>query len=638
MGDPSVPDSTASTVARKPAEPANRTTGIVFVHGIGTQPPRETFLNWSEPIVRMLTALRREMDEGAAPGSLVGEDPVSRAGEDGDRAWASIEIPAAAGRGRDTWLVTESYWAGEIRAPSLVTTLGYLRRHVPSIIRGVTAGYGQREPRRVERLRRLADEARAAAAAGDPDRPDAAVAEELAQALSSRWAWIDWLDQIWQFRVVRWLLAAGGIALTTIALAIYAPLRALPIKAIRDRAELAALNTWIVDWFGDIPVLLDDRVQGAMVRSHLESSIRWLHDRGCDSVVVVAHSGGAMVSYATLLRLEGSGLPVAKLVTHGEGLSLAWRLLRVDGPLPAGHPLVGDLGAAQPDMRWVDFWASYDPAPAGPIHPVDGCPMEVSASPGPPAGSPIRVESRPVTNLMHMGLDHGAYWDNDEGFLVALLRHLDDPRGDGSGSRFYGSAVARAARIERRRRRVGILLGWRWLSFVTGLLGVVLVATSPGGLSTVGNAIAWAWSLVPGSEWLSGPIAGIGAAVGVVLELIRLDGLNRWLGEHGPAALGAVVPAAGALLVYRRGVQTWERADEAERAKIRPDLLGAAGEAWARAEASLLVGGLVALLLATLLAPRAGDAASWAVVIATLVVTAVLALAIRFRLVSLKLR
>jgi hypothetical protein len=629
MGDPPVSEQRASTPAGETGgpPPTTTTTGIVFVHGIGTQPPRETFLNWSEPIVRMLSALRREADAAAGGGPLEGEDPVSRAGADGDRVWARIEIPAAAGRARDTWLVTESYWAGEVRAPSLVATLGYLRRHLPAIIRGVTDGYGQREKRRVDRLQTMV----AAAGTGDAMAArDAALVAELSQAQSRRWAWIDWLDQVWQFRVVRWLLASAGILLTTAALAIYAPLRALPIKAIRDQAELAALNTWLVDWFGDIPVLLDDRVQGAMIRSRLETSIRWLVDNGCDSVVIVAHSGGAMVSYATLLRLRGSNLPVAKLVTLGEGLRLAWRILEVDGPLPAGHPLVGDLGAAQPDLRWVDFWASYDPAPAGPLAPVDGCPMTVSPAPDPPGGSPIKVESRPVTNLMNMALDHGGYWDNDEGFLVALLRHLDDPHGSGAGSRFYGSELARAARIERRRRRVGILLGWRWLSFAAGALGVVLTSTAPGGLTDVGNAVAWAWSLVPGSEWLSGPIAAVGTIVGVALELVRLGGLNDWLGAHGAALLGALVPVVGAVLIYRRGTQTWDRADERERAKIRTGVMGRAGEAWARSEACLLVGGFAALVLATLVAPRADDATAWVVVIATLVVAALLGIAIRF--------
>ena len=50
-----------------------RRTGVLFVHGIGTQPPAETFLDWSAPIVELLTDWRAARD-GA---------PVCRAGQHG---------------------------------------------------------------------------------------------------------------------------------------------------------------------------------------------------------------------------------------------------------------------------------------------------------------------------------------------------------------------------------------------------------------------------------------------------------------------------------------------------------------------------------------------------------------------------
>jgi len=42
-----------------------RRTGVVFVHGIGTQTPSETFLDWSGPIVELLTDWRAELQSGA---------------------------------------------------------------------------------------------------------------------------------------------------------------------------------------------------------------------------------------------------------------------------------------------------------------------------------------------------------------------------------------------------------------------------------------------------------------------------------------------------------------------------------------------------------------------------------------------
>jgi hypothetical protein len=296
---------------------------------------------------------------------------------------------------------------------------------------------------------------------------------------------------------------------------------------------------------------------------------------------------------------------VAKLVTLGQGLSLGWRLEQTTGPFVAGNPIRGDLGAARPGLRWVDFWASYDPAPAGPLVAVDNCPLVAveTVEPDRPS-SPIQVESRPVTNLMHMGADHDGYWKNDEGFLVPLIRHIDDPRGDGSGSRFYGSRLDRAARIERRRRRVGLLLGWRWLSFLAAIAAIVLAlvpaVTPDASLAATGQSIAAVWARVPGHELVSGTIDGVGAVVGIGLGAIGLEPVADWLAWLGPRLLGTLVPIASAFAIYSRGVGSWRTADAAERQQIRREQFGPAGRSWARSEATLLVGGLLAVVLGAL--------------------------------------
>lgn len=603
----------ARSIAGRPAPeaPADeprpvRSTGVIFVHGIGTQPPRETLVNWANPIVEMLAEWRREYDERTDPDQAIGEDPVESAGierADGcdERAWVRITIPETDdGHRARTWLLTEAYWASRIRAPAFAQTMRYLQRHIGPIVRGITDGYGLREERRARRLEMIIG--------GQPQPWDERVAREVAELRRSdsiRWRWIDWLDRVWQGRLVRSLLSITATAVSVLALAVYAPFRAIPIKAIRERAELASLDAQLVSAFGDLPVLLDDPVQAAIVRERLADAIRWVRDRGCEDVVLIAHSGGAIVSFATLLDEAYQDLPVAKLITLGQGLSLGWRLEQTSGPFVAGNPIRGDLGGARPGLRWVDFWASYDPAPAGPLVAVDNSPLVAveTVVDGAPA-SPIQVESRPVTNLMHMGEDHGSYWRNDEGFLVPLIRHIDDPRGDGSASRFYGSRLDRAVRIERRRRRVGLLLGWRWLSFLTGVAAVVLAlvpAVTPRlSLADTGNGIAAVWSRVPGHELVSGTIDGLGSVVALGLRSIGLQPVNDWLVWIGPPVLGALVPIVAAFAIYSRGIGSWRAADASERQQIRRERFGPAGRSWARSEATLLVGGLLAVVLATL--------------------------------------
>ena len=584
---------------------AIRSIGVVFVHGIGTQPPRETLLNWANPIVEMLAEWRREHDEGTVdPSHTIGEDPVEAAGierADGwdERAWVRIAIPGTDAEHPPTrWLLTEAYWAGRVRAPAFAQAIRYLQGHIGAIIAGITAGYGFREPLRERRINRIIRE--------EPQPWDERVTRQIAElqsASGARWRWIDALDRIWQAQLVRSLLSVVATSASVLALAVYAPFRAIPIKAIRERAEMASLDAQLVSAFGDLPVLLDDPVQAAIVRERLADAIRWVRDRGCEDVVLIAHSGGAIVSYSTLLDDAFRDLHVSKLITLGQGLSLGWRLEQTTGPFVAGNPIRGDLGTARPSLRWVDFWASYDPAPAGPLVEVDNCPLiAVETVDDALPDSPIQIESRPVTNLMHMGADHDGYWRNDEGFLVPLIRHIDDPRGDGGGSRFYRSRLDRAVRIERRRKRVGLLLGWRWVSFLTGLAAVVVAlipAVTPGSsLATSGDAIAGVWSRVPGHELVSGTIDGFGAVVAIGLGAIGLQPVSDGLAWLGPQVLGAVVPLAAVFVIYSRGVASWRTSDASERQAIRRERFAPAGRGWARSEAVLLLGGLGAVTLA----------------------------------------
>ncbi len=598
-----------------------RSIGVIFVHGIGNQPPRETLLNWANSIIEVLTIWRREYDEEDTSHALIGEDPVRQAGvetDDGqaERAWVRIAVPRTdPAHPATSWLLTEAYWAGQVRAPAFGQALRYLQRHIGAIVRGIASGYGLREEARTRRL--------AAIIAEQPEPWDERTRGEITELLASaslRWRWIDWLDRIWQYQPVRRLLSGVATTISVVALAIYAPLRAVPIKAIRERAELASLDAQLVSAFGDLPVLLDDQVQAAIIRSRLADAIRWVRERGCDEVILIAHSGGAIVSYATLLDEAYRDLPVAKLVTLGQGLALGWRLEHTTGPFVAGNPIRGDLGTARPGLRWVDFWASYDPAPAGPLTAVDGCPLVAveTVDPARPP-SPIQVESRPVTNYMHMGLDHDGYWRNDEGFLVPLIRHIDDPTGDGSGSRFYRSRLGRAVRIERRRRRVGLLLGWRWASFTAGLLALIaslLPGITPGvSLATTGDGLATVWSNIPGHEVVSGSIDGFGATISLGLDSIGLHAVSAWLESLGPGLLGALMPIVGAFAIYSRGVGSWQSADAGERALIRREVFGPAGQAWARSEAVLLLGGLGGLVIAGL-GPPVGILAGWIVAVA----------------------
>jgi hypothetical protein len=589
-----------------------RRTGIVWVHGIGTQAPRESLFDWTRPIIDVFGEWRREYDQ-AHPEATIGENPVGSASvSDPENAWIEVDVPAYAGRPRAQWLFTEAYWAGDVRAPSFAAAASYLLGRLPTIIRGITLGYGLRETRRTRRLEDLRR-----AHAGDPRLA------ELELVFSRRWRITDFLDAVWQNPVVRWLLMIVATAVALLALAIYSALHAIPIAAVRRRVEIAAADTFIVDWFGDLPVLLDDQSQSAAIRTRLLERVAWLQRQECDDIVLLAHSGGTIVSYATLLRYPSAELPVAKLVTLGEAIKLGWRLEQNVGDWFPGNSVRGDLTATHPDLRWVDVWASYDPAPGGEMAATTGSPLVAveKLSAIPPAG-PIEVESRPVTNFMHLGLDHGGYWSNDEGFLIPVIRHIDDPRGDGSASRFFRDAFDRTLRTERRRRRVALLLAWRWAALgaaIAAVAGLVLGATDA---AATGGWVSSAWRLVPGHELVGGTINGFGHLVEVVLTAVGAGWLAARLGETGPTILGSLVPLAAIWIVYSRGVKSWFAHDALERKVIRRERIGPAGLASGRSEAALVGGGLAAIVVASW-------TGSLALVVLTLVVTAIGATAIR---------
>jgi hypothetical protein len=584
---------TEAVPAKPPAD--QRRTGVVFVHGIGTQVARETLFDWARPIIDVLGEWRREYDE-AHPEATIGESPVGSASvSDVANPWIEVDVPAFADRDRGQWLFTEAYWAGDVRPPSFTDAARYLLRRVPGIAFGIAQGYGVREDRRAERLKRLLDDNTA-----DPDPTVQLRLADLRRSLCRRWRITDVLDGVWQHKVVRALLATVGTLGALVALAVYSTLHAIPIGAVRKRVEIAMADTFIVEWFGDLPVLLDDQSQAAAVRTRLLERVEWLKKNHCDDVVLVAHSGGTIVSLATLLRYDRAAFDVTKLVTLGEAIKLGWRLETEARDWVPGNSIRGDLTVNHPDLRWVDVWASYDPAPSGEMREMDGCPLvaveKLSERPDDPR---MHVESRPVTNFMHLGLDHGGYWLNDEGFLIPLIRHLDDPRGDGAASRFYRDALDRTVRTERRRRRVSILLAWRWTALALGILAV-LAAIARTSLAATGDAVAGVWALLPAHQLVSGPIDGIGNAVAVLLAAIDRPAIADFLADLGPIVLGALVPIIAIFLIYRRGVASWMAHDAIERVVIRREHFGPAGRASARSECVLLVGGMVAVVLAAL--------------------------------------
>jgi hypothetical protein len=520
-------------MASLPTDP-NRT-GVVFVHGIGAQAACGTFLDWSRPIVDLVTDWRRDHD--------VAGDPVVRCAYDQSGAqlpYLELGIREYGGHPPGSWVITEAWWAQSTRPPTLPAMTEYVRKALLPIMVGIVQGYWQRQhrwSRRAEFARRYAS------------RETTYIHRDmvLRAVPARRRDWIDRLDWIQM-----WLTAFAFVPiyiLSWLALLVYDPFRRIPIKTLQDSTLLRSVDNFLTGWFGGLPNVADDKIQSANVRSRLVNAVRGLRAQGCGRIVVVAHSGGAVVSFETLCDPAYLDEPVDKLITLGEGLGLAWRIENAARGLPGDSRLRGDLRSARPKLRWVDFWSTYDPAPAGPIRPPDGVKLP-------------RRDSHATVNRMSILEDHGGYWDNDEDFLIPLLQNIDTPTSHASDSRFFRDTTLATMRSAWRRQRVGVLAVWRWIAALlaaiplgaatlTGALGI------PGlpGPGRLGSEFAGWWRTVPGHELIAGPLDGLS-------QVASWPSFLRTIGEWG---LGVAVVAAAFLVLARVGIAFWGVWDRRER-------------------------------------------------------------------------
>jgi hypothetical protein len=529
--------------------------GVVFVHGIGSQKPGETLLDWSQPLIQLLTDWRTR--HGHPP------DPVVASRIDfsgGDLPVIDLDVPAldpVADHPAQTWHVTEAWWASNVRPPTLLTMASWLATDMGRVIQAIQ------------------DAARHRSRDADPGEDEAA-----------GWIrFIDWLQSFATAAIVGVLWFAG------LALGLpYAILRSLPL--IGDKVAIAQLDSFLVDWFGDLRILLDDPAQAANIRSRLAEALTSLRDTyGCTSIVIVAHSGGAIVSLTTLsdpiyaLASGPGAFPVTRLVTIGQGMGLGWNLSNAwRQPLPAGDRLLRSAFTMYPDLQWLDFWGTYDPAPAGKFKAPTGDPTSEpwAAAPGPGPHDQSAAESErltpnhswPVWNRMSLREDHGTYWDNEEQFVVRLLREVDTSPGEKRSSRFFRDDDLRRAAVRRRIERVATLGWWRMLAGLSAFVAILwaFLDTSSGGssnrLADIGAKTSEEFAKLPGHEAGSG---SLDAATNIAHQIGAIPYLGPGLALIGQLVIGLLIVLAVAGIPGWFGIwrRTAKRADHRARELVK---------------------------------------------------------------------
>lgn len=482
-------DNLASAISPPPGGP--QTTGVIFVHGIGSQAPGETLLQWSGPLIEGVTAWR---SWAAPPTGGLPRDTVIGATMDftSELPTITMTIPAIGAYPEARWILTESWWAAKVSPPSLTTMTSWLgpQRGAEQIVSAIL---------------------------GNP-------------SATSKWLGAFKAAVVPFVSVLGALILSGYGLLRTIT-------RLVPIQAAKDAAILRVFDNFLTGWFGDVRILLFDPAQSANIRDGLATAVERMRERGCSRVVVVAHSGGAMVSYLTLT--DPSLAPraqVDKLITFGEGWNLAITLTP-DGAGMADR-LRRDITVTQEKLRWRDFWASHDPAPAGQVKTAEIKPPSRDAT---PPVRPDAIRSYRVWNRRSLLDDHGTYFENDEEFTIPVLREIDAADDWGESSRFFpdpateppipaiGPPSAAGApptdappgapmatrddprnagveRVLRHRQRVGLLAIWRHFSLSMAVAVVSVVLSSSTRLEELGKLVAMRLPRIPiladGIDWL----------------------------------------------------------------------------------------------------------------------------------------
>jgi hypothetical protein len=484
--------------------------GIVFVHGIGSQAPGETLQDWGGAIVRALLDARVRHHASADPVIDVELDPGPS-----DSRFIEVQLPEVIDQKipEQHWVMTEAWWAGRVRPPTFgqmadwLGTGGAIERIVDSLI---ARRHDVNDPRlrsNVE-VRSLQQ-----GPYGVEEAPDLKNGLTPARTDGSRWS-ASWqtaaklrgqVGALWS-GLWRWVAVGGGKlylrAVSALVLVLYGLLRTieklLPIGPLKDGALTRPLDSFVLDWFGDVYVLLDDAPQAASIRGRLLDAIADLKAAGCGEVTIVAHSGGAIVSYMTLADPTRTP-PVDRLITLGEGLNLAWRL--VPGPSPAFSAVESDrlslnILTNHPGLEWHDFWASQDPAPVGVL--------AFSPLATPDKESLRRVKSHAIWNRLSFAEDHGGYWDNDEEFLIPILRLLE---GRPDGPSLFGYEAPGKTQPDRsnlRRQRLSMLSLLRQACVVAPMAGILCAfAVASRTAFDVSDAIAKAWNWIPGTRFAS---------------------------------------------------------------------------------------------------------------------------------------
>ncbi|HEX2033699.1 MAG TPA: hypothetical protein VHS99_05920 [Chloroflexota bacterium] len=389
----------APAVAPEPRGVVKR--GIVVTHGVGSQRRGEQLDTVLEPLVAFLSRSLGQEQVRVTARTTLDEHKV---------ADAIIYLgPPEAEQPFEEWHVREAWWAESFHPSQSGTALVWALRaavtHVAASARSVVvtnllAMRGKRQGTGVWRI---------------------PVSGFWFQAMNVA---------SWLFIVLGYILAylIGAVLLLPLMVLLQAPLRWFMPGLVGEVQR--ALVDFVTGGIGDQHATTNRRVAVAAAATTVASALwpflapeaRKRRDFDFDTVTVIAHSGGCVVSYEALageeVRRWMRAMPQPRLtwITVGSGLNLGWRMRAPwkDRDRVFWSRRIDD------HVNWIDIYARYDPVPQGAV-PAALVHALVGERTPPYASVRVANDDWPLS-------DHGAYWQNFEEVLPRLVHAITDSR------------------------------------------------------------------------------------------------------------------------------------------------------------------------------------------------------------------
>jgi virginiamycin B lyase len=514
---------------------------VVVIHGIGNQKRNSTLLEavnaltyWfnhhagldldSEGTGRVwLTTSLRDDDDPDAEASCATLRLVAPSGGDTGQGEPSPDVGAKLRlEFREVW------WAESFGIPKVGAALAWarvqFREQLAHLLLPAGFSLGPAQTARRAPAHEIAQALTYQPEAAHPDNaPRAAATRQPFWRGVGLWLY-DLVQYVW--KLAQWVVLTPLISVLLVLLGLVRLLARIPLLQWSLVASATAIiNSVVLHWVASMQVYLLDYGRSAAMRQRFEREVQdFLDDPQCTRIVVIAHSMGTVISYEGLTTLlkepdwqaRAASKQQITYICLAQALRRVWLLSRTDpqrlrGVLPA-------------NVRWLHFWARYDPVAVGPLYP-DALPPPDPGVPPPvrAADKALRIrladcENVDVVNTDSIYSDHTTYWQNLEQVVGPIAHEL--VAGSPALERLVAGSLAPREEVLKRRWRVA----WRALVSLAGGFGlaavlVALDARNDGRLSqAIARLIGGILNSAPVQRFLDSTTFGLTTAIGTYLS------------------------------------------------------------------------------------------------------------------------